>query len=94
MAFFPYATLANGVIQWILQIGIRSEHLGIVAPDHLPEGRGMLLAIGCPDPLLADQVERICRDQGATLVRRETGVPSSKQSPSPMPSVPEKGPHA
>ena len=76
VAFFPYATLANGVIQWLLQIGIRSDQLGILPPENLPDQRGMVLAIGCPDPVLADKVETICRSQVATLVKRESAPPS------------------
>ena len=73
VAYFPYAPLANGVVQWLLQIGIRSDQLGVLPPEELPDRRGMVLAIGCPDPALSAKVVSICRSQGATVVRKESG---------------------
>ena len=74
VAFFPYPALANSVVQWVIQLGIRSDQVAISPPETLPQGRGMLVVIGCPDPALGRRVESICRSQGATIVRTEQAV--------------------
>lgn len=67
VALFRDAAQGNAVIQLLGAIGVPADQLGVTTPDRMPEGRGMLLSIACPEPALRPRVESICRAQGAEL---------------------------
>jgi TusA-related sulfurtransferase len=65
---FPYAATANSVIQWLVQVGVRSDALGVTPPDRMPRGKGMALAIRLDDPALRASIEEFCTRQGGRVV--------------------------
>lgn len=69
LAYFANSAMGNSVIQYLVQLGVRSDQLGVTPPDHLPKGQGMVLSIPCETPELMAQVEKLCRNQGARVHR-------------------------
>lgn len=69
LAYFANSAHGNSVIQYLGQLGIRSDQLGVTPPDHLPKSQGMVLSIPCDTPELMAQVEKLCRSQGARVHR-------------------------
>ena len=67
VAKFPNSAQGNWVIQMVTTLGVPSDRLGLVGPDRLESGQGMVLSIPVPDPELLPQIESICRSQGATV---------------------------
>jgi hypothetical protein len=70
VAFFPDAAEGNVAIQLITVLGIPADRLGVVTPDQIEHGQGMVLSIGCPDPKLVPRVENLCRRHGAQIHRQ------------------------
>lgn len=70
IAFFADASQGNAAIQYLVQLGVRSDRLGVTPPDLMPHGRGMLLSIAYPDPATIERVESYCRKQGAKIHRQ------------------------
>ena len=75
VAFFANSAQGNMAVQLVTMLGVPADQLGVIAPERLPRGQGMLLSIPCPDPKLAEKVEAICRAQGADI-RRQTPAAS------------------
>ena len=67
IVLFRNAAAANATIQLVVQLGVPSDKLGVTPPDAMPGQQGMLLSIPCPDDELRDQIEKICRAQGAVV---------------------------
>ena len=70
VALFPNAAQGNMVIQLLGQLDIRMDRLGVLTPDQLERGQGMLLSIPCGDEPTARRVEDLCRRQGAQVHRQ------------------------
>lgn len=72
VALFPNAAQGNLVIQLVGQLGIRMDRLGVLPPEQLERGQGMVLSIPCADEPTARRVEDLCRRQGARVHRQHT----------------------
>lgn len=68
-AHFRNSAQGNAVIQLLVGLGVPSDQLGVLPPEHLQGGQGMVLSIGCPDSRLAERVEAVCKAQGAEVHR-------------------------
>lgn len=68
VVFFRNSAQANAAIQLVVQLGVPSDRLGVTPSDAMPGGQGTLLTIPCPSEAIRNQVEAICKAQGA-LVR-------------------------
>jgi hypothetical protein len=67
IAYFANPAQANAAIQLVVQLGVPSDRLGVTPPERMPEGRGMILSIPCPDEKVSERVEALCRSQGAAI---------------------------
>ena len=67
VAVFRNAAQGNLVIQQMQVLGIPSDRLGVTPPDRMPEGQGMILSIPCPTDAVGMEVEKLCRQQGASI---------------------------
>jgi hypothetical protein len=70
VVFFPNSALGNLSIQLLMQVGIPNDRLGVVPPEQIEGGQGMVLSIACPDEKSVAQVESICRSQGGRVHRQ------------------------
>jgi len=70
IAYFPNAAEGNLAVQQLTALGVPADRLGVVTPDQLENGQGMVLSIGCPEPSLIAQVEDLCRRRGAQIHRQ------------------------
>ncbi len=63
----------NMAIQFLTTLGIPNDRLGVVGPERMEDGQGMVLSIPCTDAKLVPQIEAFCRAQGATIVHQRCG---------------------
>jgi hypothetical protein len=73
VAYFYNASQGNMAIQLLTTFGVPSDRLGVVTPERLPTGQGMLLSIPCPDARTQQRVEAFCRSQGAEIHEQRSG---------------------
>lgn len=70
VAYFYNASQANAAIQLFHQFGVPSDQFGVIEPERLEGGQGMVLSIPCPDLSTQARVEAFCRSQGAEVHRQ------------------------
>jgi hypothetical protein len=67
VALFHNSAQGNAAIQLLTALGVPNDRLGVIVPDRIEGGQGMILSIPCPDPALLPRIEKVCRDQGAAI---------------------------
>jgi len=72
VAFFKNTAQGNLVIQLLTTLGVRNDQLGVVPPEQIETGQGMILSIACSEGVNLAQVEAICRNQGAEIHRQRS----------------------
>ena len=70
VVFFPNSALGNLAIQLLTQIGVPNDRLGVMPPEQIEGGQGMILSIACPDEKTLAKVESLCRQQGGRIHRQ------------------------
>lgn len=70
VAFFRNSATGNLAIQGLLGLGAPADRLGVVPPEEIEGGQGMILSFGCVDELQASRAETFCRSLGATVRRQ------------------------
>ncbi len=69
LAFFHNSAQGNLAIQVLTGLGVPNDRLGVIPPEGIEGGQGMVLSIACPEPLRA-RVESACRSLGAEIHRQ------------------------
>lgn len=70
VAFFHNSALGNAAIQLLTALGVPNDALGVIPPEQIETGQGMVLSIACPSEKMLAQVESICRKYGADIHRQ------------------------
>src|SRR5690606_21767735 len=73
---FHDSAVANLAIQLLTGIGVPGDRLGVLPPEKVAGGRGMILVAGCPTAAIFAKAEAACR----TLGGRPRGHRSYTQS--------------
>lgn len=66
-AYFPNSAQGNQAIQLVGTLGAPLDRLGVIPPDRLPGGQGMILSIACASEADASRIEQQLRALGATI---------------------------
>lgn len=69
VAFFRNAAQGNAAIQLLTTLGVPNDRLGVVPPEGIEGGQGMVLSFSCPEGARA-RVEAACRSLGAAIHRQ------------------------
>ncbi len=70
VAYFRNGAAGNLAIQMVTMLGVPADRLGVIPPEQLENGQGMVLSIACPDDALVTRVEELCRHHGAEVHRQ------------------------
>ena len=70
LAFFYNSAEANLAVQLLTGIGIPNDRLGVIPPDQIEGGQGMLLSVGCPDEAIQARAESLLRKLGGQIHRQ------------------------
>jgi hypothetical protein len=70
VAFFYNSALGNATIQLLTALGVPNDALGVIPPEQIETGQGMVLSIACSSEKMLAQVESICRKYGADIHRQ------------------------
>jgi len=66
---FHESAEANLAIQLLTGIGVPGDRLGVLPPEKVEGGRGMILVAGCPTEAIRARAEAVCRKLGGELHR-------------------------
>ena len=66
---FDDAAAGNLAIQLLTTLGIPGDRLGVVGPERMEGGRGMVLSANCPDATTLARAEDACRKLGGRVHR-------------------------
>jgi len=69
VVFFHDSAEANLAIQLLTGIGVPGDRLGVLPPEKVEGGRGMILSVGCPTEAIRARAEAVCRKLGGQLHR-------------------------
>lgn len=61
---FHDSAVANLAIQLLTGIGVPGDRLGVLPPEKVEGGRGMILVAGCPTEAIRARAEAVCRKLG------------------------------
>jgi len=61
---FHDSAVANLAIQLLTGIGVPGDRLGVLPPEKVAGGRGMILVAGCPTEAIFAKAEAACRKLG------------------------------
>lgn len=66
---FHDSASANLAIQLLAGIGVPGDRLGVLPPEKVEGGRGMILSVGCPTEAVRARAETVCRKLGGQVHR-------------------------
>ena len=66
---FYNAAEANLAIQILGTLGVPGDRIGVVDPDRMAGGRGMVVSVHCPDEPTRVRAEDVCRRLGGEVHR-------------------------
>ncbi len=70
--YFYNAAEGNLAVQLLTGIGIPGDRVGVVPPEKLEGGQGMVLSVGCPTESLRAKAEAVCRKLGGQVHRHRS----------------------
>lgn len=69
VVFFHESAEGNLAIQILTGIGVPGDRLGVLPPEKVEGGRGMILSVGCPTEAIREKAEAVCRKLGGRIHR-------------------------